>query len=83
MVGWERSVLWAEQNAAADILRKHGLTGTFYSNSGAVGTSGYFTHGDLRRLVPSGVTSAGTRYRIGISPRSRTYGDSYLTCIDR
>lgn len=44
----------AEQHAAADVLHKYGLKGTFYINSGAVGTPGYFTRDDLKRLVSLG-----------------------------
>lgn len=44
----------SEQNAAAEILHKHGLRGTFYISSGAVGTPGYFEHGDLTRLASLG-----------------------------
>jgi peptidoglycan/xylan/chitin deacetylase (PgdA/CDA1 family) len=44
----------AEQNAAADILHRRGLNGTFYIISGAVGTPGHFDQGDLKRLVSLG-----------------------------
>jgi len=44
----------AEQNVAADILDKHGLSGTFYISSGAVGAPDYFTRNDLTRLVSRG-----------------------------
>src|SRR5437763_11646159 len=44
----------ADQNAAADILRRRGLNGTFYIISSAVGTPGHFELGDLKRLVSLG-----------------------------
>jgi peptidoglycan/xylan/chitin deacetylase (PgdA/CDA1 family) len=44
----------AEQKTAADILHKHGLNGTFYINSGAVGTPNYFEQGDLKWLASLG-----------------------------
>jgi peptidoglycan/xylan/chitin deacetylase (PgdA/CDA1 family) len=44
----------AEQNAAADTLHKYGLNGTFYINSGPVGTPGYFGQDDLKRLAALG-----------------------------
>jgi peptidoglycan/xylan/chitin deacetylase (PgdA/CDA1 family) len=49
----------AEQNAAADVLHKYRLNGTFYINSGAVGTPGYFGQDDLKRLASLGHEIAG------------------------
>lgn len=45
---------FADQNAAADILHRRGLNGTFYIISSAVGTPGHFELGDLNRLVSLG-----------------------------
>lgn len=42
------------QNTGADILAQHGMRGTFYIVSGSVGTPGYLTHADLRRIADAG-----------------------------
>lgn len=44
----------ADQLAAANILRAHGVIGTFYIVSGAVGTPGFLTLDQLHRLAAAG-----------------------------
>jgi peptidoglycan/xylan/chitin deacetylase (PgdA/CDA1 family) len=44
----------ADQMTAARILRSHGMRGTFYIITGAVGAPGYLTLADLHRLAAAG-----------------------------
>jgi peptidoglycan/xylan/chitin deacetylase (PgdA/CDA1 family) len=44
----------ADQMAAARVLRAHGMRGTFYIVTGAIGTNAYTTRGDLRELAAYG-----------------------------
>jgi peptidoglycan/xylan/chitin deacetylase (PgdA/CDA1 family) len=44
----------ADQLAGARILHSHGLRGTFYIITGAVGTPGYLTLADLHKLAAAG-----------------------------
>ncbi|MFR9729219.1 polysaccharide deacetylase family protein [Saccharopolyspora sp. MS10] len=44
----------ASQTAGADVLRRHGMRGTFYIISGAIGSPGYLGHDDLRHIAGSG-----------------------------
>lgn len=42
------------QTVGADILTAHRMRGTFYVSSGSIGTPGYLTHRDLRRISDAG-----------------------------
>jgi peptidoglycan/xylan/chitin deacetylase (PgdA/CDA1 family) len=44
----------ADQLAAAQILHRYRLAGTFYIITGATGTPGYLTRADLRQLAAAG-----------------------------
>ena len=44
----------ADQRQAVQILDRHGLKGTFFTNSGTVDTPGYLTRGDLLQIEEEG-----------------------------
>ena len=44
----------ADQREAVQILDRHELTGTFFTNSGNVDTPGYLTRDDLRQIEQGG-----------------------------
>jgi peptidoglycan/xylan/chitin deacetylase (PgdA/CDA1 family) len=44
----------ADQMAAQQLLKKHGMVGTFYINSSFIGSPGFMTRADLERLKANG-----------------------------
>src|SRR2546423_219521 len=45
---------YANESVAASLLESHGMRGTFYVNSGSIGTSGEFSWTQLQALQASG-----------------------------
>ncbi|MCA1186053.1 MULTISPECIES: polysaccharide deacetylase family protein [unclassified Saccharopolyspora] len=42
------------QTSGAEVLQRHGMRGTFYIISGAIGSPGYLGHDELRRIADAG-----------------------------
>jgi peptidoglycan/xylan/chitin deacetylase (PgdA/CDA1 family) len=73
----------ATQSAAATTLAAHGMKGTFFINSGLIGTTGHFTWGQLNGLAADGNEIGGHTYDHANLTTLTTQELQWEVCEDR
>jgi peptidoglycan/xylan/chitin deacetylase (PgdA/CDA1 family) len=74
---------WANQTTAASALDAHGMKGTFYVNTNAIGTSGRLTWAQLEALDSAGSEVTGhTLDHVDLTMLSSTQAQQQV-CVDR
>src|SRR5882757_914849 len=73
----------ADQSTAAQLLASHGMRGTFYVNSGRLGTSGYLTPASTVQLQSSGQEIGGHTLSHPDLPTLSASQQQHEICDDR